>query len=37
VYSYPAFVGEFIAGCVTSFIVHIFSIGWRDRFSTVII
>jgi hypothetical protein len=30
-------VGEFLMACVTSFVVHIFSIGWRERFSTVII
>lgn len=29
--------GEFIAACITSFLVHLVSIGWREKFSTVII
>lgn len=29
--------GEFIAACVTSFLVHLVSMGWREKFFTVII
>jgi hypothetical protein len=28
-------VGEIITGCVTSFLVHIFSIGFREKFLNV--
>jgi len=37
VYVYVPLISEIITGCFTSFAVHIFSIGWRERFSTVII
>lgn len=37
VYVYVPFVSEIITGCATSFVVHLISIGWRERFSTVII
>jgi hypothetical protein len=30
-------VGEAIVGGITSFLLHIFSIGWREKFHTVII
>ncbi len=30
-------VTEFLAGAVTSFIVHLISIGWKDKFGTFIL
>lgn len=30
-------VGSLITGAVTSFVVHIFSIGWREKYSQPII
>ena len=37
VYLYVPLVSEIITGCVTSFGMHLISIGWREKFSTVII
>ena len=37
VYMYVPLVSEIITGCVTSFGMHLLSIGWREKFSTVII
>lgn len=37
VYLYVPLVSEIITGCVTSFGMHLVSIGWREKFSTVII
>ncbi len=31
-FSYIPFISELITGAITSFIVHIFSIGWKDKF-----
>lgn len=30
-------VGEFITGCVVSFIVHLLSLGWTEQFSVTVI
>jgi len=30
-------LGEFITGCVTSFVVHIFSLGWNEQFNVTVI
>ena len=35
--SYIPVVSEVITGGVVSFIVHIFSIGWKDRFSSELV
>lgn len=34
---YVPIVSEYITGGVVSFIVHIFSIGWEEKFSTTVI
>ena len=37
VYVYVPLLSEIITGCATSFAMHLLSIGWREKFSTVII
>lgn len=37
VYVYVPLVSEIITACVTSFAMHLLSIGWRETFSTVIL
>lgn len=34
---YIPFLSEIIAGCVSSFIMHLLSIGWREKFNVVVI
>jgi hypothetical protein len=34
---YVSIVSEFITGGIISFVVHIFSIGWRDKFAPNIV
>jgi len=31
-FSYIPFISELITGAITSFVVHIFSIGWKEKF-----
>lgn len=35
--SYVPIVSEFVTGGVISFVVHIWSIGWRDKFAPEIV
>ena len=30
-------VSEFLTGCITSFMVHVFVIGWKDKFAPEIV
>jgi len=34
---YVPILSEFIIGMVTSFVVHIFSVGWNSKFQTLVI
>lgn len=34
---YVPFVSEIVTGCVSSFIVHLITIGWREKFNVVVI
>lgn len=34
---YIPFLSEFIAGCVSSFLMHLLTIGWNEKFSVVVI
>lgn len=33
----PNIVGEFCTAAITTFVVHIFSIGWKSKFEVVVI
>lgn len=37
VYFYVPVVTEVITGCATSFLVHLISIGWQEKFNTIVI
>src|SRR5512138_3401890 len=37
VFPYFPFVSEIIAGVVSSFLMHILTIGWREKFSVIVI
>lgn len=36
-FAYVPFVSELVTGGATSFVMHIFSIGWRDKFAPDIV
>jgi len=36
-FTYVPFVSQFVTGCITSFIVHIFLLGWKSKFEVVIV
>lgn len=36
-FSYIPVVSELVTGGVVSFVVHIFSIGWKDKFSSELV
>ena len=36
-FNYVFLVSEFVTGCVISFVVHIFIIGWKARFEVTVI
>lgn len=37
VYIYVPVLSEIITGCITSFTMHLISIGWKEKFSVVVI
>ena len=37
VFPYVPFVSEAIAGVTTSFLMHLLSIGWREKFAVIVI
>lgn len=36
-FGYVPVISELITGAVISFVVHIFSIGWKEKFSNVVV
>ena len=36
-FSYVPLVSEFVTGGVVSFVVHIFSIGWHEKFNNILV
>ena len=37
VFPYVPFVSEVVAGVISSFVVHLLTIGWREKFSVIVI
>ena len=37
IFEYVPVVSEYVTGGVVSFLVHIFSIGWREKFMDVVV
>lgn len=36
-FEHIAIIGEFVTGCLTSFVVHIFSLGWNEQFNVTVV
>ncbi len=36
-FSYIPIVSEVVTGCLVSFVVHIFSIGWHEKFNNILV
>jgi hypothetical protein len=36
-FSYVPFVSEFVSGYASSFVIHVFSVGWNAKFKVLVI